>query len=62
MDPSANAERIRIIEDLNYITRELEQIAAEMRNFKGIGTEYCASQLLLLSNRYKEIRSEVSRI
>jgi len=62
MDHRVNAEKNRIISELNEICRELEQVAADLRVFKGIGAEHCSTKLHKLSNKYREIKGQVSRL
>ena len=62
MDYSATMLRNEIANDLYTISRELDEIAQEVRKFQGIGTENCASQLINISQKYQEIRSSLYRI
>jgi hypothetical protein len=62
MNPAANQEITEIIEEINRIKRELDNVALELRAFKGIGAEKCAIKLQRISNEYNEVTQSLYRL
>ncbi|WP_239617468.1 hypothetical protein [Cohnella mopanensis] len=62
MDYRASMERNEIVNDLNAISRDLEQVAEELRRIKGVGAEYCAEQLIQISQKYNKVRQNLYRL
>lgn len=59
MNPRANLERIAITNDLQFVIKELEEVAQALQPIKGIGMAYCITKLMRLSDKYKRIRHQL---
>ncbi|MNR63064.1 hypothetical protein D3C85_1852490 [compost metagenome] len=55
-------ERNEIVSELNAISRDLEQVSEELRRIKGVGAEYCAEQLIQISQKYNKVRQNLYRL
>jgi hypothetical protein len=55
----ANLERVALTNDLQFIIRELEEVAQTLQPVKGIGMAYCITKLKRLSDKYKRIRQRL---
>ena len=63
MDLRTMQEIDEIISQLSAITRELDSISYGIENeFKGIGASICAKSIENLTDRYKYVKNELSRI
>ena len=52
-----------IVRELNAITRELDCMSNDItREFKGIGSSYCARGIRSLSERYRRVKNELNKI
>jgi hypothetical protein len=59
MDTKAKAEINSIINELNSIIRDLNNTANELKEFKGIGTEYCSQKLYKVASHYNQIKNNL---
>lgn len=48
-------ERNGIMQELQHITKELEQVSSELSGIQGTGLEHCSSRLMDVSDKYKRI-------
>ena len=48
--------------DIDSIRRELNNIAGEMDQFKGIGAEHCQMKIRTVSDKFKNTKSNLQRL
>lgn len=63
-EAEAKRQIVSIKTELNSITRELREIAGDLRgqNFKGIGAEMCASAIDDVAGNYEDVIRKLDRI
>ncbi|PIB65663.1 hypothetical protein [Pseudomonas sp. 2822-17] len=63
MDQNLKMKVNEIIREINAVSRELEDISQGLTNeFKGIGANSCASNLLKASNHYQRVSNELRKL
>lgn len=62
MDASAKYKLNAILSELAAVSREIENVASQMGNLKGVGSDKCATVLLRISDKYRYARTQLSRV
>jgi hypothetical protein len=62
MDNKIAHERNAIINDLHSISKELSQLAAELKRYKGVGTEFCSNKMVKEASNYKAVASKLYQL
>jgi len=60
LNPRANAERSKILAEIDLIVRDLEQVANEIQTQRGIGAEDCSSSLRSTAAKYRRLKAKLA--
>lgn len=62
MDSRAKKELSFIENDIDTIRRDLNNIAEEMVQFKGIGAEHCQEKIRTISDKFKNTKDNLQKL
>lgn len=62
VDGSVKYKLNAIIYELAAVSKEIENVASQMGNIKGVGADKCAIKLLRISDKYKYAKNQLYKV